>query len=250
MKPTVLIADDEPSLREQLERLLCQFWPEAKLVASTGNGEETRTALQDLAPDVAFLDIRMPAPNGLQLAEEFANGSILVVFVTAYDEFAVDAFEKNACDYLLKPVSDARFSETVARLKQRLANADSDSTIAAIRDVVDKLSKSNKLQRLPVRYRGETKLVDVSEIRYFKSDARYTLAYDASNEYVLSISLRQLEQQLDEHSFWRIHRNCIVNANYIETVKHDSNESLVVEVKDRTEELRVSRIHRYRFREL
>ena len=250
MSPTVLIADDEPLLREQLEGLVNRVWPAACIVASASNGAEAQIALQEQRPDVAFLDIRMPSPDGLALAEEFADEPTLIVFVTAYDQYAVTAFEKHACDYLLKPISEDRFQETVKRLVRRLETSDTTMAIASIRREIEKLKSEPSLERIPVHHRGETRLISVNDVRFFKADAKYTLAFDALNEYVLSIPLRELEAQLDQEVFWRIHRNCIVNANYIESIYRSNSDTMVVRVSNRKEELRVSRNHRHRFREL
>lgn len=250
MNPTVLIADDEPLLRDQLERLVNRVWPEASIVAAASNGEEARTALREKRPDVAFLDIRMPSPDGLDLAEEFSEQPTLVVFVTAYDQYAVSAFEKNACDYLLKPVTEDRLNETVNRVRERLQAPVSTNTVASIRRAIEDLKQRPRLERIPVRHRGETKLISVHDIQYFKADAKYTLAYDVSNEYVLSTPLRDLEEQLDQTVFWRIHRNCIVNANFIELVHRTNQDTMVLRVTNRDEELRVSRSYRHRFHEL
>lgn len=250
MSPTVLIADDEPVLREQLERLVSRVWSEARIIASAANGEAAQIALREKKPDVAFLDIRMPSPDGLELAEEFSDEPTLIVFVTAYDQYAVSAFEKNACDYLLKPITEDRFKETVARLRERLRSSDTTTVVASIRTAIEDLKQRSQLERIPVRHRGETRLVSVSDIRYFKADAKYTLAFDASNEYVLSTPLRELEQQLDKKIFWRIHRNCIVNVDFIESVQRTNSDTMFVRVVNRDEGLRVSRNHRHRFREI
>ena len=249
MNPSILIADDEPLLREQLERLIRHNWPDAQIVASVADGEAARIAMQERQPDVAFLDIRMPSPDGLALAEEFADDPILIVFVTAYDQYAVSAFEKNACDYLLKPISEDRFIQSVERLKSRLARSDTDIAIEAIRREIKNL-KHEPLERIPVHHRGETRLVHVSEIRYFKSQDKYTVAYDATNEYLLSTPLKVLEAQLDQGVFWRIHRNCLVNADLIDSVRRDEDDALLLRIVDRAEELRVSRNFRGRFREV
>lgn len=250
MNPTVLIADDEPMLRDQLERLISRVWPEASVVASVSNGEDARNALREKQPDIAFLDIRMPSPDGLELAEEFSDKPTLIVFVTAYDQYAVTAFEKNACDYLLKPATEDRFKETVDRHRARLQTTDTPNTVASIRRAIENLKQRPRLERIPVRHRGETRLISVNDIRYFKADAKYTLAFDASNEYVLSIPLRELEDQLDEGVFWRIHRNCIVNADFIDSVQRTRGDSMIVRMSHRSEELRVSRNHRHKFREI
>ena len=250
MNPRVLIADDESLLRERLERLIVKVWPEANLVATTENGETTRTALKQHAPDVAFLDIRMPPPDGLALAEEFASASLHVVFVTAFDEYAVEAFEKNACDYLLKPVSEDRLQETVERLKQRLNSAATAHDLSSIRSEIEKLKQPRQLSRIPVHHLNETRFIDVTDIRYFKAEAKYTVAFDETNEFVLSTSLKELESQLDAEIFWRIHRSYLVNANHIESVFRGDGDTMYVRITNREEKLRVSRAHRHLFREL
>lgn len=245
----MLVADDEPLLRDQLEQHLSRVWPEATLVASTGNGKDTMTAISELKPDVAFLDIQMPVPNGLEIAEKFAKTPLAVVFVTAFDQYAVAAFEKNACDYLLKPISSDRLRETIDRVKLRLASTQSTNDLSTIREEIERLKQSAKTLRLPVRHGQETKLINVNDIRYFKAEAKYTLAYDATNEYVLSTSLTSLETELDASVFWRIHRNCVVNSNYIDSARHRAD-ALVIKIKERDQELRVSRPYRHLFREI
>ena len=250
MKPTVLIADDEQHLRDHLARLLRQTWPEAELVASTSNGVDTQTALIEMTPDVAFLDIRMPPPNGLQIASELVDQRTHVVFVTAYDEYAVAAFEKNACDYLQKPVSEARLEDTVQRLKKRIETNETANVVKSIQAEIEKLQQAKKPTLLPVKQRGSTKVIAVDDIVYFKSDMKYTLAYDENNEYLLSSPLKDLEAKLNTDDFWRIHRNCIINARRIHTVTNKPGNQTVVTMRGRTEELRVSRPYRIRFREL
>lgn len=247
MNPTILIADDEPLLRDQLARLIGRVWSEGQIIASVSNGSEARDALHEHQPDVAFLDIRMPSPDGLELAEEFASGSSMIVFVTAYDQYAVAAFEKNACDYLLKPISEERLRETVQRLKTRFATSRTTLAIASVREEIEKLKQAPTLSRIPVKHQGETRLLDVREIRYFKADAKYTIAYDAQNEYVLGITLKDLRAQLDENEFWQIHRSCIVNASFIESVRRTSYDSLLLRISGTNDELRVSRSFKYRF---
>lgn len=250
MNPTVLIADDEPLLRDELKRLINRVWPEAQITAIASNGAEARIALREKQPDIAFLDIRMPPPDGLELAEEFASESSMIVFVTAYDEYAVAAFEKNACDYLLKPISEARLQETVKRLKNRLATSDTSVAIASIRHEIEKIKQSSALTRITVRHHGETKLVAVKDVRFFKAEAKYTIAHDATNEYVINTTLRDLEKQLDDQEFWRVHRNCIVNVNFIESVRRENNDSLTIRISDSDDELPVSRTFRNRFRQM
>lgn len=250
MKPRILIADDEPNLRAHLNRLLQRTWPEAEIVACTANGVDTQEALKETQPDVAFLDIRMPPPNGLQLAEQLTDSKTHVVFVTAYNEYAIAAFEKNACDYLQKPVSVTRLRTTVERLKARLETNSTANIVASIRDEIEKLQPSTMSSLIPVKHRGSTKVIAVADIVYFKSDAKYTLAYDEKDEYLLSSTLKDLEAKLNRDEFWRIHRNCIVNAHRIDVVTHETGGITTVRMIGRPEELRVSRPYRSRFREL
>ena len=250
MTPKVLIADDEVLLSQHLARLVNSVWPEAVVVATTSNGIESRNALRQYRPDVAFLDIRMPPPNGLELAEEFCAEMTHIVFVTAYDEYAVKAFEKNACDYLLKPVSEARLRDTVHRLQRKLEGSATASIVASIRDEIEKLKRPPTLARIAVHHQGETKFVRVDEIRFFRSEAKYTLVCDAASEYVVSMSLKALERQLDPNVFCRVHRNCLVNANFIEAAVRADDDSLYLRVVGRSEKLRVSRSYRQLFHEL
>lgn len=174
MNARILIADDEPLLRERLVRLLNKTWPDAEIVAQAENGASARQAMRELRPDVAFLDIRMPPPDGIELAAEFAGAAVHIVFVTAYDEFAVQAFEKNACDYLLKPVSEERLKATVARLRERMRDGEVSSAVASIQAELAALKNPSQLARIPVRSGGTTLMLDVNEIRFLKTDAKYT----------------------------------------------------------------------------
>ena len=243
-----LIADDEPALRDHLARLLSELWPELTLCASVGDGAAAREVLRSERPDVAFLDIRMPAPTGLELAREFGDAT-RIVFVTAYDAHAVEAFEHAAVDYLLKPVARERLAATVARLCSEPAMDDAASLLAALDERLAAASRSAPwLQWLKVQRGDAVQLLPVDEVLYLQADRKYTSAVTARGEHLLRQSISELEAQLDPERFWRIHRSTIVAVSAVETAQRDLRGRYRLSLKARDEELVVSAAYAHRFR--
>lgn len=258
-RPTALIADDEPLLREALTRLLARVWPELDVVAAAHNGREAIRLFDERNPDVCFLDVHMPGLTGLDAANHIGRRAH-VVFVTAHDHYAVQAFAQGALDYLLKPVEEARLAETVARIKERLAAArPAVNTEALLEELTAQLAARNNTPQ-PLRWIraqvGQTlRLVNVDEIDYVRADAKYTVvAWRGESgqpaEATVRIALKELLEQLDPNHFAQVHRSVIVNLRSISYVKRHDNETAEIHLKGRKETLPVSRNYVHLFRQM
>ena len=260
-RPTGLIADDEPLLREALARQLAQAWPELDVVAQARNGREAIKQFEALQPDVCFLDVHMPGLSGVEAAHHIGRRAHLV-FVTAYDHYAVQAFAQGALDYLVKPVEQARLAETVARLKERLQAAQpARNTEAFLRQLTEQLAH---LQggAAPERLRwiraldGQTlRLIPVDHVDYLRADTKYTrVAWrdDAGQpgEALVRIALKELLAQLDPAQFAQVHRSVVVNLRAISHVSRGDNETADIHLKGRKEVLPVSRSYLHLFRQM
>jgi DNA-binding LytR/AlgR family response regulator len=247
--PVALIAEDEPLLRHELREALASAWPELCICAEAADGDAAIRAMEQHGPDILFLDIRMPGASGLEVARR-ASGRSHVVFITAYDEFAVAAFEQGAVDYLLKPFSVERLATAVARLKQRLHEAPADLD-ATLRVLLQKLDHGRDCLRWITASRGrELYLTAVEEVLYFKADYKYTQMVTGSAEFLIRKTIRGLLEELDPDQFWQIHRSTLVNVNAIASVQHGLDGHLRLRVGERPELLVVSRPFAYRFRQL
>jgi DNA-binding LytR/AlgR family response regulator len=257
-RPTVLIADDEPLLREALARQLAAAWPELEIVAEARNGREAIRHFEAKKPDVCFLDVHMPGVSGVEAAHAIGRRAHLV-FVTAYDQYAVQAFAEGVLDYLVKPVEAARLADTVARLKERLAASEPAlNTEALLRDLATQLQHGST--PAPLRWIraqvGQTlRLIPVDEIDYLRSDAKYTrIAWrgDAgkAGEALISTALKDLVVQLDPGHFAQIHRSVVVNLRAISHVTRGDNETAEIHLKGRSEVLPVSRSYLHLFRQM
>jgi len=247
--PTAVIAEDEPVLRAQLKDLLREVWPECAIAAAAEDGFQAMRALEEHRPDVLFLDIQMPGPTGLELARH-ASGRCHVVFVTAYDQYAVAAFEEGAVDYVMKPLSAARLATACGRVKERLS-----LTPADLHSVLDALAKraaqaNPYLRWINASLGADVKLITVDEICYFQSDTKYTRVVTADGESLIRKSLKELLDELDPAAFWQIHRSTIVNVNAIASVSRDFAGHPIVKLKNRKETLPVSQPFAHRLRQM
>ncbi len=260
-RPTALIADDEPLLREDLARQLAQVWPELEVVAQGRNGREAIKQFESLRPDVCFLDVHMPGMSGIEAAHQIGHRAHLV-FVTAYDQYAVQAFEQGVLDYLVKPVEQARLAETVARLKDRLQAAHpASNTEALLQQLASQLAQlSSGAPPAPLRWVraqvGQTvRLIPVEDIDYLRSETKYTLIAwrgDAGQpgEALVRIALKDLVAQLDPAQFAQVHRSVVVNLRAISHVTRGENETADIHLKGRKEVLPVSRSYLHLFRQM
>ncbi len=247
--PTALIAEDEPVLRTQLEEMLGAVWPELSIVAAAADGLQAMRALEEHAPDVIFLDIQMPGRTGLEIAKR-ASGHCHVVFVTAYDQYAVAAFEEGAVDYVMKPLNAARLGTACDRVKKRLL-----ATPVSLDRLLEMLAKRTAQARPYLRWINASQgtdvyLITVDEICYFQSDTKYTRAVTASKESLIRKSLKELSDELDPSLFWQIHRSTIVNVNAIAGVSRDLAGHLIVRLKSRKDALPVSQPFAHLFKQM
>jgi len=246
--PTAVIAEDEPLLRAEIRGMLETMWPELTIVAEAADGNEALQALRLHAPSVLVLDIQMPGATGLEVAQA-ASGKAHVVFITAYNQHAIAAFEQGAVDYLQKPVSAPRLEITVKRLKERLSSVPAD-----LHGIVNLLKgmelEPAYLKWLTVPHGEELKLVTADEICYLRADSKYTSVFTCDSEYLLTSSLKQMRERLDPKSFWPIHRSFIVNVSAIRSVHRSFRGSFEIRLKQRNEVLPVSAPHAHLFRNL
>ena len=259
-RPTALIADDEPLLRDALARQLAEAWPELEIVAEARNGREAMRLFEEQHPDICFLDVHMPGLSGVDAANHIGRRAH-VVFVTAYDHYAVQAFAQGALDYLLKPVEQARLAETVSRLKERLRSSrpaiNTEQLLQQLSAQLAKLQDGGKGQ--PLRWiraqAGKTvRLIAIGDVDYFRSDAKYTLVawQDGGKpaEAVVRTPLKELLDQLDPDQFAQVHRSVVVNLRAISHVTRRDNDTAEIHLKGRKEVLPVSRNYLHLFRQM
>jgi DNA-binding LytR/AlgR family response regulator len=257
-RPTALIADDEPLLRKSLTRLLAQAWPELSVIAQARNGREAVELFEAQRPDMCFLDVHMPGLSGVEAAR-FIGRRAHLVFVTAFDQYAVQAFEHGALDYLVKPVESARLGDTVARLQERLRAAQpAPETEALLEQLAAHLRKDPGPE--PLRWIrasvGQTvRLIAVDEIDFLRSDEKYTrIAWRGDQgkpgEALIRTPLKELVAQLDAAHFVQVHRAVVVNLRAIGHVTRGDNETAQIHLKGRTEVLPVSRNYLHLFRQM
>jgi DNA-binding LytR/AlgR family response regulator len=257
-RPTALIADDEPLLRDELTLMLAQVWPELTVVAQARNGREAVEFFEAQQPDICFLDVHMPGVSGVEAARQIGRRAHLV-FVTAFDQYALKAFEHGVLDYLVKPVEPARLANTVARLQERLLGAlPTQATEALLQQLAAHLQSGNAAA--PLRWIratvGQTlRLIAVDDIDYLRSDEKYTLIAwrgddGQHSEALISTPLKELLAQLDGTQFARVHRSVVVNLRAISHVRCGPNETADIHLKGRDEVLPVSRTFLHLFRQM
>ena len=252
--PTAIIADDERLMREQLRARLTEVWPELEILAEARNGEEAVAAVNNHRPDLAFLDIRMPGMTGIEAARAIGD-ACHIVFITAYNEYAVDAFEHGAVDYVLKPAERERLELTVARLRKRLGTRPSD-----LGDLLARLSarlddSGGTSGRAPLRWiqasvGQQLRLIPVGDVLFFTSDEKYTRVQTEAFEALIRKPIKELVDELDPEQFWQIHRSTIVNAKAISGVTRDFRGRQLVLIRGSNEKLEVSRNYTHLFKQM
>lgn len=246
---TAIVAEDEPLLVEELTEHLGALWPELQIVAQANDGVTALRAVELHAPDFAFLDIHMPRLTGLEVARQIA-GRCHVVFITAFDQYALDAFEAGAIDYVMKPLGYSRLLTTVQRLKERASHAPIDlSGMPGFSDS-DHGRAAPYLQWIRASRGRAVQLLTVDEICYFKADSKYTMVVCDDSESLIKRSIKELVAELDPNLFWRIHRSVVVNVRAIDSIVRAGNGSLAVRLKKRPETLTVSEAHHHLFRQM
>jgi DNA-binding LytR/AlgR family response regulator len=248
---TAVIADDEPHLAAYLRTQLATLWPELQIVQVARNGAEAAEAIATHRPDLAFLDIKMPGLTGLEVAQG-VEGTTRVVFVTAYDEFAVQAFEQEAVDYVLKPVNAQRLAKTVERVKRALTTpAQPDD--ASLASVLQRLLPTADASRARIRYvrasQGDlTHQIDVHDVLFFRADDKYTCVQTARGEFLIRTPIADLASQLDANEFWQVHRSTLINLKFVSGTRRDDLSRLFVRLNGFEGELPVSRAYVHLFK--
>jgi DNA-binding LytR/AlgR family response regulator len=250
--PTALIADDEEPMRQLLRSRLQEVWPELRIVAEAANGIEAIALTGLHQPDIVFLDIRMPGLSGIEAARMLFN-RCHIVFVTAYDQYAIEAFEQGALDYLLKPAGGERLKTTVARVQARLGKAPLN-----IERQLSQLLQQGAVRAKPQEYLkwiqaqvgNSLRMISTKEVLFFRADEKYTRVQTLEGEVLIRKTLKELEDELDPKEFWRIHRSTLVRVDSISEVKRDLRGRQLVKVRGSTEELEVSRGNTHLFQQM
>jgi DNA-binding LytR/AlgR family response regulator len=252
---TALIADDEPHLAHYLKDQLHKLWPKLEVVHVARNGIEAAAKIAELQPDLAFLDIQMPGLTGLEVAQGI-EGSTRVVFVTAFDAYAVQAFDHAALDYLLKPLKTERLQLALDRVKSALATGSAIPTgeaDAAMAQALKSLLRSASVSAPRLRYvraaQGDiTHQIAVEDVLFFLADDKYTVVQTANGEHLLRTPIIDLAEQLDPNQFWQVHRSTLVNLNYLAGTRRDESSRLFLRIKGYARELPVSRAYVHLFK--
>ena len=264
--PTALIAEDEPLLAAALQSALAQVWPELKVLAVVGDGHSAVAQALALQPDVLFFDIRMPGQSGLEAAKALADewpsdhtpqhpAFPALVFLTAYEHYAVQAFEAQAIDYLLKPLQLARLQKTIEKVKQSLARPaqpalNLEATLSQLRGLLSSPPPvaTAPLKVIQVSVGPQIRLIPVGEVLYFEAADKYLRVLTAGQEYLIRTPLKDLLPQLDSNQFWQVHRGTVVRADAIASVQRDEAARLWLQLRNRPEKLAVSRLYATRFK--
>jgi DNA-binding LytR/AlgR family response regulator len=253
MPVTALIVDDEAPMRDQLRARLREVWPELDILGEASNGVDAVSMATQHKPDIVFLDIRMPGQSGIEAARHLYN-SCHIVFVTAYDQYAVDAFEHGAMDYLLKPVTADRLRTTCDRLRQRAARAPGDigDQLAQLTQILQRgeEKKPEYLRWIQAQVGTSLRMISTKEVLFFQSDEKYTVVQTAQAEMLIRKTLKELEAELDPDEFWRIHRSTLVRVDQIAEVSRDDRGRQMLRVKNHPTLLEVSRNHSHLFQQM
>jgi len=249
--PTAVIADDEYLQRQELRRMLNLSWPELVIVEECEDGSDALDAIVRHQPDIAFLDIRMPGLSGLDVARA-TEGKSNIVFVTAYEAHAIDAFNLAACDYLLKPIQTERLNQTVARLQSKFASGENSSDLMQMMETFEKRLSENaqkdRIRWISANSGKSIQIFPVEEILFFESDTRYTRVVSATDEGLIRTPIKELQKGLDSEQFWQINRGILVNMHAIARAHRDELGGIKVDIKGSKEQLKVSQTYAWRFK--
>jgi DNA-binding LytR/AlgR family response regulator len=246
-----IIADDEEPLRSYLSKKLSALWPELVIVGEARDGEAASRLITREKPDIAFLDIKMPGLSGIDVARK-AAGICTIVFVTAFNEYAIEAFENEAVDYLLKPVSDDRLEKTLKRLKERFARASKNPDLTAVLDRLAQMTPQTKgyLQWIKAQHKDGVRLIPVNDIYFFRATDKYTTVRTKEGELLIRTTIKELEETLDPVQFWRVHRAALVNARAVQGVSRSVAGTFVIRFRDIPDHLTVSRAYAHLFKQM
>lgn len=242
-----LIADDEPHLAHYLRDQLQALWPELQVVHVARNGIDAAARIAELEPDLAFLDIQMPGLSGLEVAQGI-EGATRVVFVTAFDEYALQAFEHAALDYILKPVATERLAKTVARLRTVAPAAAPDAGLADALRTLMAPPPGPRLRYILAGQGATTRNLDVADVRFFQADDKYTIVVSSHGEHVIRTTITELASRLDPAQFWQVHRSTVINLAWLDGTRRDETSRLFLRMRGHAGELPVSRAFVHLFR--
>lgn len=248
---SAVIADDEPLLRANLRTRLAKLWPELAIVHEMENGRGVEEVLAEHDPDLFFLDIHMPGVNGLEAARAIA-GRAHVVFVTAYDKYAVEAFERGAVDYVLKPFNEERLNLTCERLRERLEGKppSMDALVEQLAGRLGVKATAEHLRWIKASVGSNVRLIPVEEVLFFQSDEKYTRVVTCEAEVLIRKPIKELLDELDPAKFWQIHRATIVNVDHIASVRRGIKDQAEIALRDHRETLVVSRAFTHLFKQM
>ena len=249
-----IIADDEEQLRIHLKSKLADLWPELIICGQAQNGLEALELVESCRPTIAFLDIKMPGLTGIEVAQKIST-DCRVVFITAFDQYAIEAFENEAVDYILKPVTDNRLKKTINRLKKQISaipepSPDFSATMERLLAALNHKKSPGYLKWIKVRHGEEVRLIAIDEVCYFKAEDKYTVVKTREGESLIKKSIRQLTEELDPEQFWRIHRGTIINIGQIARVSRSFSGRLIISLKKLSETLTVSRSYAHLFKQM
>ncbi|MBV8659652.1 MAG: response regulator transcription factor [Burkholderiales bacterium] len=253
--PTALIADDERLMREQIVSRLKEAWPELVIVGEASNGRDAVALARSQEPDIAFLDIRMPEMDGIQAARALA-GTCHVVFVTAYDQYAIEAFEHGAVDYLLKPADPERLARTCQRLRERLGSGKQPDSMESMLDQLSKrlgagsVTQKEYLRWVQASIGSSLRMISTREILFFRAEDKYTRVQTDQFEALIRKPIKELVDELDPDEFWQIHRSTVVRVEAIDQVTRDFRGQQIVHIKGNPAELEVSRSYSNLFKHM
>jgi DNA-binding LytR/AlgR family response regulator len=249
--PTAIIADDEDLQRSDLQRMLQLVWPELDIIAACEDGGDALDVIVKLQPDIAFLDIRMPELNGLDVARA-SDGKCRIVFTTAYDNHAIEAFKLGAIDYLLKPITEERLQHTILRIKEQLNAGATPKDLIQVMAALDQRlrapQQTEKIRWISASSGNTIKLFPIDDVLFFESDLRYTRVVSADDEGHIRTSIKELQKGLAPDQFWQIHRSTMVNPHAIARARRDEMGNILVELKNHPEQLKVSQTYAWRFK--
>jgi DNA-binding LytR/AlgR family response regulator len=249
-----IIADDEPELRRYLRSALQEAWPDLDVCAEADNGPQALALIEKHRPRIAFLDIRMPGLSGMEVAKKI-EADCRVVFVTAYDQYALEAFEAEAVDYLLKPVEADRLTQTVERLKREMTSDPSpgrplpENILRAINRIAGN-QPPRYLQWIRAQHRDSLQLIPTAEVCFFQARDKYTAVVTREGEFLIRKSIKALAKDLDPDTFWQIHRGTLVNVGFIDKVSRSLTGRCILKLKDLSETLTVSRSYAHLFKQM
>lgn len=251
--PTAIVADDERLMREQIVGRLKEAWPELQILGEAANGREAVAMVQRLEPDIAFLDISMPEMDGIKAAQALA-GQVHIVFCTAYDQYAIRAFDQGAVDYLLKPVETQRVALACQRLREKLQQKP-DPMNDLLEQLSQRLGSAGAKPREYMRWvqasvGANIRMIPTSEILFFRAEDKYTRVQTENFEALIRKPIKELIDELDPNEFWQIHRATVVRVDAVAQVSRNLRGNQVVHVKGRDEKLEVSRSFNHLFKQM